>query len=92
MDKENAKRLLAEVLAKYRLQSYGSLVEKIGTVELLELDGSYQVEIEFHWDDKPDGNIRAVASIDDGGWRALVPLTDSFIMNQQGGFVDEAAT
>jgi hypothetical protein len=38
-----------------------------------------------------DTNLkRKVAiSIDDGGWRAFVPLTDAFIMASNGSFVGE---
>lgn len=92
MDKENAKNILAKELAKYRSYSYSSLVEKIGTVDTFEVGDSYQLEIEFRWDDRPDGDIRVVAGIDDGGWRAFLPITESFIMNHKGSFVDEAAT
>jgi len=36
------------------------------------------------WDSLPDGNLRIMASIDDGGWRALLPLTESLIMKPDG--------
>jgi len=36
------------------------------------------------WDSLPDGNLRIMASIDDGGWRAFVLLTDSLIMKPDG--------
>jgi hypothetical protein len=49
----------------------------------------YQGEVQVMWDDKPDGAIRVMASIDDGGCRAFVPLTDDFILAPDGTFVDE---
>ena len=49
----------------------------------------YQGGIQVFWDDKPDGAIRVMASIDDGGWRAFVPLTDDFILAPDGTFVGE---
>ena len=41
---------------------------------------SYQGDVQVVWDDKPAGAIRVMASIDDGGWRAFVPLTESMSM------------
>jgi hypothetical protein len=38
------------------------------------------LETQIVWDDKPGGDVRVLASIDDGGWRAFVPLCDSLIM------------
>jgi hypothetical protein len=49
----------------------------------------YQAEIEVVWDDKRDGNLRVFAAIDDGGWRAFAPLTNSFIVAPDGSFVGE---
>jgi hypothetical protein len=41
---------------------------------------AYQVEIEALWDSNRGGDIRLMAAIDDGGWRAFAPLTDSLIV------------
>lgn len=49
----------------------------------------YQVEIEAYWDDEPADHLRLVASIDDGGWRTLAPLTDGFIVAPDGAFIGE---
>ena len=38
---------------------------------------------------RPGGNVRVIGSIDDGGWRAFVPLSDSFIKAADGRFVGE---
>lgn len=46
-------------------------------------------KVQVFWDDTPDGAIRVMASIDDGGWRAFVPLTEAFILAPDGSFVDE---
>src|SRR5438874_858878 len=59
-------------------QEYGSRSER-GT----------RVEVEALWDDRPDGNVRVMGSIDDGGWRAFVPLTESFVMACDGSLVGE---
>jgi hypothetical protein len=39
----------------------------------------YQIEILILWDSTPNGVIRVLGFIDDGGWRAFVPLTDSIL-------------
>jgi hypothetical protein len=44
----------------------------------------YQIETRVFWDSAPNGNLRIVGSIDDGGWRAFVPLTESLIMKPDG--------
>lgn len=49
----------------------------------------YQIEIEAFWDGRPGGEIRMMGSIDDGGLRALMPLTDDFIIRPDGTCVGE---
>jgi hypothetical protein len=41
------------------------------------------------WDDDYQQNIRVMGAVDDGGWRAFMPLTDSFIMAPDSSFVGE---
>ncbi len=31
------------------------------------------------WDGKPNDDIRVMGLIDDGGWRAFIPLSEDFI-------------
>lgn len=50
---------------------------------------SYQIEIQAIWDTRPGGNIRILASIDDGGWTAFHPLTVDFIKSPSDEFVGE---
>lgn len=50
------------------------------------------VEIEAFWDDRPDADVRVIFAIDDGGWRAFVPVTDSFIIAKDGTFAGEQPT
>ena len=86
MDNDEATQILAEHMQRLRGLSYAELKrwidEKVS--ETKEVTGSsgtqYQLEFEAMWDDRAHGNIRVMGSIDDGGWRAIVPLTDSFIM------------
>jgi len=97
MNKHEAQTLLAAKLAEYRDRSYAELTKKVGGQEdYYEMTGpsgaEYQTEILFFWDDKAGGNLRVAGSIDDGGWRAYLPLTDSFIVASDGSFVGEDAT
>ena len=93
MDKEEAKSLLASELQKYRDRSYESLCSLLHNIDTYEIEAQsgvlYQLEIQAMWDNKPDGDLRIVAGIDDGGLRAYFPLTDSFILSPDGKFVDE---
>lgn len=94
MDSDRAVQLLERELASFRDESYAALVRRIPDrsleYERSAADGTtYQVEVQFFWDDQPGGNVRVMGSIDDGGWRALLPLTRSFIKAADGSFVGE---
>ena len=93
MNKQEAKNIIQNELKKYRLKSYDELKEIIDnpiTYEMpLPKGAKYQIEIETFWDDKPNGNIRVIGSIDDGGIRAFVPITDDFIKSPSGKFIGE---
>ena len=59
-------------------------------MEVVGPSGSqYQVEITGFWDDRKAGNLRVIVTIDDGGWRAFMPLTTGFIVGPDGSFVGE---
>ena len=49
----------------------------------------YQIETLAVWDSRSEGDLRIVVSIDDGGLRAIAPMTDGFIMHPDGSFVGE---
>ena len=94
MDKNEAGSVLRSQIEEFRRLSYIELKKLIGREPIRrETTGPsgtwYQLEIEVFWDDKENGNIRVVGGIDDGGWRAFVPLTYSFIMTPDGIFLDE---
>ena len=78
MDREEALSLLHAKLDEYRKLSYDQLAARIGDEEFPEEVGAsgtqYQIEIQIVWDDKPNGAVRVLAAIDDGGWRAFMPL------------------
>ena len=97
MDEAEAGSILDETLTRLRQRSFADLAEQeAGEIDAFEVTGAsgaeYQVEIEVFWDDprKKGGNLRVMASIDDGrGWRSLSPLNKSFIMAPDGSFVGE---
>jgi hypothetical protein len=45
--------------------------------------------VSAHWDSAPNGDVRVIGCVDDGGWRAFLPLSDSFIKAADGSFVGE---
>jgi hypothetical protein len=50
----------------------------------------YQIEVEVQWDDQPGGNIRVLAAIDDGSFRAAFsPVCDGFVLAPDGAFTGE---
>lgn len=93
MDKEEAAQLLRAHLEEYRRRSYAELVAILGETQVAEIHGAsgetYQIEVQVFWDGRPGGDALVAGSIDDGGWRAFVPLTDSFILSPDGSFVGE---
>jgi hypothetical protein len=95
MNKEEARSILSEHLTGYRSRSYAELASWVSerrndTPEVVAPSGTrHYIEIQFFWDDRPNGNVRVVGSIDDGGLRAFLPMTDSFILNPEGRFVGE---
>ncbi len=93
MDKAEARDILAKKLGAYRKRSYEELLYLLDTQDTEEFKASsgtvYQLEFQAVWDDKKGGNLRVMGAIDDGGFRAFVPLTDDFIMAPDGSFVGE---
>jgi hypothetical protein len=94
MISEEALQLLERELANFREESYTDLTLRIPAgpvhIERSAADGAeYQLEFQFVWDDGAGGNIRVIGSIDDGGWRAFVPIARSFIKSADGSFVGE---
>lgn len=88
MNRDEATLLLNAKLDEYRKLSYDQLADRIGDEEFPEVVGAtgtqYQIETQIVWDDKPGGDVRVLGSIDDGGWRAFMPLCDSLIMTPDG--------
>jgi hypothetical protein len=84
MKNDEARRIVREELTKYRNRPYAELIGLVGTrIPTLVVRGEsaaeYQVVVQVHWEGKPNGDIRVVGLIDDGGRRAFVPLSEDFI-------------
>lgn len=93
MNKKEATTLLREKINELRAAPYSELVELIGTDdidEVLSASGkTYYLEATAFWDDRRRGHVRVVVSIDDGGFRAYMPLTNDFILDANGQFIGE---
>jgi len=93
MDNAEAVAVLRGHLQGYRRRSYADLVALLGKPQVAELRGrsgaTYQLEVVVHWDDRPGGALRVLGAVDDGGRRALKPVTDDFILAADGTFVGE---
>ena len=94
MNKDEARAVLEAELAGLRNETYSALVQRMSeSVLTCERSGpsgaKYQLEVQVFWDDHPGGNIRVMGSIDDGRWRAFVPLSSDFIKSSDGSFVGE---
>ena len=91
MNKGEAKAILSDQLKFFTVRSYSelaALIDKPVDVEIAGLSGTtYQIEINVCLDNKPGGDLRIIGSIDDGGWKAFVPLSDSLIMKPDGNLV-----
>lgn len=85
MNKFEAQKILSEELARFNGRSHSELTQFVGDehVEAYEVraasGSAYRIEIQFFWDDRPGETIRVAGSVDDGGFRAFMPLTDSFL-------------
>ncbi len=72
MNEIEAKAILKQHLNRYRNLSYRELLALLDENEIIEYPSAfgvtYQIDVQVFWDDKSQGNIRVVCSIDDGGW------------------------
>ena len=91
MNKAEAKSILTKELRTFAACPYDKLVGLIGRTEvknvLSESAVNYQIELKVFWDSKPEKNLRIMGSIDDGGWCAFLPPTDSLIMKPDGTLI-----
>jgi hypothetical protein len=93
MNNSEAKSLLSRELSRYRELPYAelfSLIDQSETFERAAPSGViYQIEMQVFVDDVSRQTLRVMGAIDDGGWRALSPLSDDFILAPDGSFVGE---
>jgi len=94
MNTVEAKSLLEVELSRYRRRSYTellSLLDQPETFERVSPAGTiYQIEMQVFFDDESERTaLRVSGAIDDGGWRALSPLCDDFLVAPDGSFVGE---
>lgn len=91
MNRAEAKSTLAGELRAFAARPYDQLVELISNTEvknvLSDSGVNYQIEIDVFWESEPNQNLRIMGSIDDGGWRAFFPLTESLIMKPDGTLI-----
>ena len=97
MNKEEARHILQEEIVALREKKYAELrrlVDPAGVTTRKTTGKSgveYQIETIVFWDDPRElgGNLRVIVCIDDGGWRAFLPLSDDFIISPDESFVGE---
>ena len=88
MNRTEAIAILNHHLDSLEALGYAALARQIGEDQAFERRGDsgtdYQLELSILWDRHPNGSIRIVGSIDDGGLGAFLPLTDSRLMEPEG--------
>jgi hypothetical protein len=88
MSEHIARSLLHSALDEHRARSYAELVGRIGRPDVRTARGAdgrdYQIEIEAMWDDQPGGVVRVLGAIDDGSFRAFLPLSEEFLLSPEG--------
>ena len=89
MDKVEARRLLTGFVDELQKKPYDELVQLIRNPICVEVEGvsgaQYQIEYEALWDSEPNGLLRIMASIDDGGLiTAMFSITQSFLVDSDG--------
>jgi len=94
MDKAEARQLAVGKARELRAMPWAELRDRFlrnsETVEIAGPSGTaYQVKMHAVWDGKKDVDLRVFVEVDDGGWRAFVPLSESFIIAPDGSFVGE---
>jgi len=91
MNKSEAKSILSKELKAFAARPYNELVRLINQTEVKNMQSesgvSYQIELNVFWDSQPGKDLRIMGSIDDGGWREFLPLTESLIMKPDGTLI-----
>jgi hypothetical protein len=88
MNTQEAREILSEVMREYRQKDYSYWENSIPESPLVisktgESGVDYQIEIIIVRDAPKSRTIRVAFGIDDGGWRAFVPMTDDFLVEPE---------
>jgi hypothetical protein len=94
VDKREARGIALAQVSDLRQQTWEQLRDRyLNNPQTVEISGEsavvYQVQTQAVWDSRVDGDLRVMVAVDDGGWRAFVPLSEDFIVAPDGSFVDE---
>jgi len=85
MDKQEAYSLVQKEIERFVCLSFEELEQHLGnnyTSEVQVTSGvRYQIDIQVFWDDNDKRNVRIIVSVDDGGWSAFSPMTDSLLVS-----------
>ena len=89
MDKSEAEAIVAVEARRLRALSYAelrdTLLDQTLDSEVVGRSGErYHVQVQAFVDDDESGDLRVLASIDDGGLRTLWPVTDTFTISTSG--------
>lgn len=88
MNRQEALAALTKEASRLAGRSHSELARMIGNPFTAE-HGKYQVEVQAHWDDKPNGVLRLSFAVDDRGLRAFFPLTQSTLVEPGGIFTGQ---
>lgn len=93
MNRKEIDQLLKTRIDQLRALSYSDLLGLLDKETMTQVDGPsgrhYFIEASVFWDDKKGHDLRVLVAIDDGGWGALSPITEDFIVAPDGTFVGE---
>lgn len=92
MNKKVANEIFEEKLIFLKQFNYEYLCKYLTETKyetIIGTDGKeYQMQIQAFWDDKPNEVLRMWISIDDGGWRAFIPMNRCFLIDKNNNIID----
>ena len=88
MNKLEAQSILDQQLSIFAHRPYSELAALVDVPKNISVQSpsgvEYQIELNVFYDSGKGGDLRIFGSIDDGGLRAIVPLTKTLIMKPDG--------
>ncbi|MGH7845604.1 MAG: hypothetical protein ACREQW_10600 [Candidatus Binatia bacterium] len=93
MNRDEAQSLLRVRVAELKAKSYPELKALLNNPECFEAKAGsgqiYQIEWEAFWESAREGNLKIIASIDDGKLSSsIVPITLAFVVTPGGKILD----